>query len=103
MPAGPRRPDAPGLLDTLHDPPRLGLGQGKTRGTMGQTQRLANLPFGQRLLARHQVGLDAGDRGRDAPGRAHLPPGRGELESDGLGRRAGYPFEDELADPRCRA
>ena len=73
---GPGRPaatDAARLGDALDDPPRFGLGQGEARGAVAQAQRLADLALGERLLASHQVGLDAGDRGRDAPG-APPPP-----------------------------
>ncbi len=43
---------------------------------------LAHLALGERLLPRHEVGLHARDRRRDAPRRAHLAPGIGELEAD---------------------
>ena len=41
--------------------------------------------LGQRLAASHEIGVDAGDRGRDAPGRAHLAPRVGEPKPDLLG------------------
>ena len=59
--------DAPRLRDALDDAPRLGLGEGQAGGPMAQAQRLADLAFGQRLLARHQVGLHAGDRRASRP------------------------------------
>ena len=100
--------DAAGLRDALDDAPRLGLGEGQARGPVAQAERLANLALGQRLLARHQVGLDAGDRRRDAPRGAHLAPRLGELEPDRLGGRrcavasSGRPFESCAVAPRMK-
>ena len=56
---------------------------------MRQPERLADLALGERFAAGHQVGVDAGDRRRDAPRGAHLAPGVGELEPDRLGVGAG--------------
>ena len=70
----------PGLGDALHEAPRLCLGQGHAGCAVAQAERLANLPFGERLLARHQVRLDTGDGRRHAPGRPHLTPGRSQLD-----------------------
>ena len=58
---------------------------------MAEPQRLADLAFGERLLAGHEVRLDAGDRGGHAPGRAHVAPRLRQLDADGLGGRAGRP------------
>ena len=85
----PAATDPPRLRDALDDPPRLRLGEREAGGPMAQPERLADLALGQRLLAGHEIGLDAGDRRRDAPRRAHLAPGLGELEADRLGDRAG--------------
>ena len=88
---GPRRsaaPDPARLRDALDDPPRFGLGEGQARGAVAEAKRLADLAFGERLLAGHQIGLDPGDRRGHAPGRAHVAPGLGELDPDGLGRPA---------------
>ncbi len=56
---------------------------------MRQPERLADLPLGQRLVADHQVGVDPPDRRSDAPRRAHLAPGLGELETESLRRSDG--------------
>ena len=88
-PGRPAPPDAARLRDALDDPPRFGLGEGQARGAVAEPERLADLAFGERLLAGHQVGLDAGDRRGHAPGRAHLAPRLGQLDADGLGGLAG--------------
>ena len=87
---GGRRPDradrraaAPGRA-RRSPTPRPRRGPGWRRGG-DRPERLADLALGQRFLAGHEVGLDAGDRRRDAPGRAHLAPRLGELEADRLG------------------
>ena len=67
------------------DAPRFGLGQGKAGGTVAQAERLADLAFRQRLLARHEVCLHPGDRRRHAPGGAHLAPCLGQVQPDRLG------------------
>ena len=53
---------------------------------MGQPKCFADLALGQRRAACHQVGVNAGDGGGNAPGRAHLAPGIGEPQANGLGR-----------------
>lgn len=80
--------DAPGLRDALHEPPAFRLAESQACRTVRQPERLADLALGERLLARHQVRLDAGDRRGHAPRRAHLTPGVGELEADRFGGRA---------------
>ena len=81
----PATADPARLRDALDDPPRFGLGEGQARGAVAEPERLADLALGERLLAGHEVGLDAGDRRGHAPGRAHVAPGLGELDADGLG------------------
>ena len=93
-PAGPRRPTRRGseTRSTIpHDSAsaRARLAARWDRPSASRTSRSV-----ERLLARHEVGLDAGDRRRHAPGRAHLAPRLGELEADRLGGRGGCPFED---------
>ena len=85
----PATPDPARLRDALDDPPRFGLGEGQARGAVAEAERLADLALGERLLAGHQIGLDAGDRRGHAPGRAHVAPGLGQLDADGLGGLAG--------------
>ena len=92
---GPCRPaatHAAGLRDPLHQAPCLGLGEGQAGGAMAQAQGLPDLALGERLAARHQVGMHARDRGRDAPRSAHLAPGIGQRDADLLGDgRGGAP------------
>ena len=80
-------PHPPRLRDPLDEAPRLGLGEGEAGRPVAQAQRLADLALRERLAAGHQVGVDAGDRGRDAPRGAHLAPGVGEASADLLGDR----------------
>ena len=86
--------DAAGLRDALDQAPGLGLGEGQAGRAMAQAQGLADLALGEGLPARHQVGVHAGDRGRDAPRGAHLAPGVRQLEADLLG--------DGRGGARCR-
>ena len=94
-------PDPTRLRHLLDDPPRLGFGEGQAGRAVGQAEGFANLAFGQRLLAGHEVGLDAGDRGRHTPGGTHLAPRLGELEADRLGR--GGPVASSDAGARSGA
>ena len=77
------------LRNALHKTPGFGFGQRQTGGAMGEPKRLANLALCQRLLPRHQVGVDAGDCRGHTPGRAHLAPGICQLAADLLGDGAG--------------
>ncbi len=75
------------LGDALDDPPRLGIGEGEACGAVRQAEGLANLALRQRRVADHEIGMDASDRGRDAPRRAHFAPGLGKPQAERLGGR----------------
>ena len=78
-----------GLGEALDQAPGLGLGEGQAGGAVAQAQGLADLALGERLLARHQVGMHARDGRCDAPRRAHLAPGIRQLDPDLLGHGRG--------------
>ena len=78
-------PDAPRLGDALHEAPRFRLRQREAGGAVAQAEGLPDLALGERLLTGHEVGVDPGDRRRDAPGGPHLAPGVGEPDPDLLG------------------